>query len=222
MNVKPHDEYTMTTFMKERLNEGVTIYFFQPLKKLGLKRFLNLQKVVDVDMKDRMVPLKINRDLFGQMVIIMQNRNVDLKEIFKYPLEPLPWSLSGVVGELHKTNKVAILHHLEKDTTPLSHPSHNHAAIIDGMAAIQKAKANGSTFQQVADKLLQFIISGSRLAHCIDIVFDVYRDSSIKNAERVRRSTGKLEFPVLYQHKRFKSRIRSCPVAQTKLHRWLS
>ena len=106
----------------------------------------------------------------------------------------MPWSLSGVVGEMRKTNKVAILHHLEKDTTSLSHPPHNHATIIDGMASIQRAKVNGLTFQQFADNLLQFIISGSRLTRRIDVVFDVYWDSSIKKAERVRRSMGKLEF----------------------------
>ena len=91
----------------------------------------------------------------------------------------MPWSLSGVLGELRKTNKFVILHHLEKDTTPLSHPPHNHAAAIDGMAAVQKLKANGLTFEQFAENLPQFIIYGSRLARHIDIVFDVYRDSSI-------------------------------------------
>ena len=177
-----------------KIGRRVNDWFFWAIEETGFKTFSNLQKVVKVGVKDRMVSLKIHRDLFGQMVIIMQHCNVDLKEVFKYPLGPLPWSLSGVVGELCKTNKVAILHHLEKDTTPLSHTSHNHAAIIDGMAAIQKAKGNGLTSQQFGDDLLQFIISGSWLARRIDIVFDVYRDSSIKNAERVRRSTGKLEF----------------------------
>ena len=41
------------------------------------------------------------------------------------------------------------MHHLENDTTPLSHPPHNHAATIDGMAAIQKAKPNGLTFNSL-------------------------------------------------------------------------
>ena len=104
-------------------------------------------------MKVCMVPLKIHRYLFGQMVIIMQHRNVDPKEVFKYPLGPLPWSFSGATGELHKTIKVAILHHLEQDTTPLSHSPHNHAVIIDGMVEIQKCL----TFQQFPDDLLQFI-----------------------------------------------------------------
>ena len=103
----------------------------------------------------------------------MQHRNVNLKEVFNYPLGPWSWSLYDVVGELCKTNEVAILHHLEKYTTPLSHPPHSHTAIIDGMAAIQKAKANGLTFQQFADDLLQFIISANRLAWRIDIGFNV-------------------------------------------------
>ena len=148
------------------------------MKKLGLKTFSNLRKVEKVGVNDRMVPLKMH-------FIIMQHRNVDLKEVFKYPLGSLPWSLSGVVGELGKTNKVPILHYLEKDTTPLSHSPHNHAAIIDGMVAIQKVKASGLKFQQFADDLLQFIMSDSRLARRKDIDFDVYRDSSIKNVERV-------------------------------------
>ena len=78
MNAKTHGGNTMTTSIKKRLEEGATIDFFEPLKKLRLKTFSNLRKVVKVGVKDRMVPLKIHRDLFGQMVIIMQHRNVDL------------------------------------------------------------------------------------------------------------------------------------------------
>ena len=41
------------------------------------------------------------------MVIIMQHCNVDLEEVFKYPLGPLPWLLSDVLGELSSnTNEV--------------------------------------------------------------------------------------------------------------------
>ena len=34
MNVKTHGENAIKTFMKERLEEGTTINFFEPLKKL--------------------------------------------------------------------------------------------------------------------------------------------------------------------------------------------
>ena len=42
-----------------------------------------------VGVKD-MVPLKLHQDLFGQMVKIMQHHNVDLNEVFKYPLQHCP------------------------------------------------------------------------------------------------------------------------------------
>ena len=74
-------------------------------------------------MKDREIPIKVHRNLFGQIAIIMQNRNIDLKEVFAYPLGPLPWSL----GELIKTSKVALVHKIEKGIrpTPTKSCSHN-------------------------------------------------------------------------------------------------
>ena len=75
MNAKTHGKNAMTTFLKERLEERATIDFFEPSKKLGLKIFSNLRKVVKIGVTDHMVPLKIHQDLFGQMVIIMQHHN---------------------------------------------------------------------------------------------------------------------------------------------------
>jgi hypothetical protein len=42
-----------------------------------------------------------------------------LKEVFKYPLGPFPWALAGVMGDLKKTNKSALLNEVEKLTEPL-------------------------------------------------------------------------------------------------------
>ena len=114
---------------------------------------------------------------------------------FSYPLGSLPWSLAGPVGELRKTNKVSLLHKLEKGVKPLSEPPNNHVAIIDGMAIVQKFnKPNGLTFEQLACDMLESIMSMSKTASRVDIVFDVYREVSIKNAERVRRFSSKLMF----------------------------
>ena len=73
-----------------------------------------MRNVVKVSVKEWMLPLKFHCNPFGQISIIMQHRNNDLKEVFEYPLGPLACTSSGVVGELRKTNKVAILHNLEK------------------------------------------------------------------------------------------------------------
>ena len=184
----------MEKFMDDRLKENAPIEFYEPVKKLNLHTFQNITKVVKVSVKDRMVPIKSHRYLFGQMSIIMQQRDVDLKNVFSYPLGPLPWSLTGPVGELRKTNKVSLLHKLEKGVKSLVEPPNNHAAIIDGMAVVQKFKPNGLTFKQLASDTFKSIISMCKAASRVDIVFDVYRAVSIKNAERVRRSSSKLMF----------------------------
>ena len=100
---------------------------------------------------------------------------------------------SGVVVELCKTNVVTIQHRLEKT------PQHCHILHIPccnhwWYGCNTRSKSQSLTFQQFADNLFQFIIFGSWLAQRIDIVFDVYKDSSIKDAKKVRRDMGKLEF----------------------------
>ena len=68
------------------------------------------------------------------------------------------------------------------------------ATIIDGMAMVRKMKNSGLTFAEFADPLLKFTVSSNSHSSRIDIVFDVYRKSSIKNAERNHRETGKPKF----------------------------
>ena len=46
------------------------------------------------------------------------------------------------------------------------------------------------TYAKLADKLLKAILARNKKAVKTDDVFDVYRENSIKNAERVRRSCG--------------------------------
>ena len=68
------------------------------------------------------------------------------------------------------------------------------ATIIYGMAMVRKMKNSGLTFTEFADQLLKFAVSSNSHSPRIDIVFDVYCKSSIKNAERNHRETGKLKF----------------------------
>ena len=68
-----------------------------------------------------MIPLKYYKDLFAQITIIMQKRNVDLKEVLSFPLGPLPWALTGIIGDLKKTNKASLLHRIEVNVLPLEH-----------------------------------------------------------------------------------------------------
>ena len=39
--------------------------------------------------------------------MMIQHRNIDMKEIFTFPLGPVPWALADFIGTLKKTNKDA-------------------------------------------------------------------------------------------------------------------
>ena len=94
------------------------------------------------------------------------------------------------MGGLKKTSKVAILHELEKTVSPLNDNQSNHVSLIDGMAILQKAKVTGMTFGELSNKLLQTILRMSSNANRIDGVFDTYIKNSIKDAERLKRSSS--------------------------------
>ena len=147
-------------------------------------------KGIKTTCKNKEVSLRASRSLFPQICIVMHRREIDLKKVFKYPLGPLPWLLAGQNGEIKKTSKVAILHALEKDVEPMNDYPHNHVCSIDGMALIQMIKLSGTTYAKLADELLKAVLARNQKAVKTDVVFDVYRERSIRNAEQVRRSSG--------------------------------
>lgn len=135
-----------------------------------------------------MIQLSSYNEIFGKLLLISKCRPIDLKEVFSYPLGPVPWSLATPLGGLVKTNKANLMHELEKGVIPLTREPSEYCSIIDGMALVRKLQVAGKTFDEFAVLLFESSRRMSKKASRIDIVFDVYRDLSIKNAERSRRS----------------------------------
>ena len=133
----------------------------------------------------------------------MQSRHVDLKYVFEYPLGPHSWPLSTLTGGLRKTNNAALMHQLEKGVEPVVETIESAATIIDGMAMVQKVKASGVTYMQLAKQLLVMALAIERNSSRIDVVFDHYRERSIKNAERLRRGTASLVVKSIVAQSRF-------------------
>ena len=186
-------ENEMAKCIDERLVKQ-TVGFYEPIKRLKLGTFTKMMKR-SVKTKDgKIVQFSTQSEIFGKIAIIQQTRKLDLKQIFCYPLGPVPWSLATSAGELVKTNKSTLMHELEKGPTCVDITPAPVATIIDGMAMVRKMKNAGLTFTEFADQLLKFAVSSNSYSSRIDIVFDVYRKSSIKNAERNHRETGKLKF----------------------------
>ena len=43
-----------------------------------------------------------------------QQRNIEINEIFCYPLCPIHWDLANSIGILQKVNKAILMHKMEK------------------------------------------------------------------------------------------------------------
>ena len=54
---------------------------------------------------------------------------------------------------------------------------------------VQKIREDQKTFAEVADDMLSMVLHEGTDSQRIDVVFNVYRDSSIKNAEREKRGS---------------------------------
>ena len=77
---------------------------------------------------------------------------------------------------------------LEKGTAVRERYPENSCSIYDGMALLQRFQPPaGATFVVLADKIFDAVTSNP--GRRVDVVFDVYFDVSIKNAERAKRSS---------------------------------
>ena len=183
----------MDTFINLRLvNMSKSIY--DPLKKLQLGTFTNMNEKVKVKVKRREVQFSSQSEIFGKIVLIAQSRSVDLQEILKYPLGSIPYVLADTMGTMIKTKKADLVVELEKDTTYVNSFPNSSCSIVDGMALVRKVKCVGLTFDKAADEIFNAALSSANGSTRIDIVFNIYKDESIKYVERNRRCSDTLSF----------------------------
>ena len=183
---KSKGKQTANDFVANRCSANPTSDYFDPLKKAKLKSFKDLKAVRKVRNKDLVLPLRMDRNVFAQMALLGQFRQIDMKVVFAYPLGPLPWPLADPYGLPRKTSKAKLSQQLERRITVAEKYPENATSIFDGMAVLEKLKIpSGATFLVVAERVFELVTStGSRR---VDVVFDVYREVSIKNVERLKR-----------------------------------
>ena len=85
---------------------------------------------------------------------------------------------------MRKTNKTALAREVEKNMSAAEAIQEPSACIIDEKSLIQKLKGDGQTFEQLADSVMFLALLEGSHSGRIDVVFDVYWVTSIKNAER--------------------------------------
>ena len=129
--------------------------------------------------------IKADHKLFGHMVLTATSKKLDMRAVLAHPLGPLPRSLGNCDGTLKKTSKATLPRKLEKSASLAEEICQPTALIIDGMNLVQKVHGDNKTFGELSESLFMSALHVGSESYRIDVVFDVYADVSIKNAERV-------------------------------------
>ena len=187
-------ENATNEFINSRLVSPSTDVF-ATLKSNKLKTFASVEK------KKRNAStavVKSNRSVFARLLIVANKREVNLKSILCYSLSPIPLALSTADGTLCKTVKSDLLKVIEEDmqgthTVEVDELGAS-AVIIDAMALVQAIPATKlpQTFGLLAEYILQQLLQTGKFynSNRVDFVGDRYYDTSIKSAERQKRSGG--------------------------------
>ena len=158
------------------------------MKKAKLKIFTNLNEKIKVKaFNNQEVVLKAEKRLFSQMIMIAESSNLQMSEVLAHPLGPLLWTLTNPDGTLRKKNKASLVKELQKNVQAADVIPQPSACLIDGMALVQRLKGGQATFAEIAESLLSMALNEGSSNDRIDVVFDDYRDDSIKSAERKNR-----------------------------------
>ncbi|CAM4733150.1 unnamed protein product [Leuciscus chuanchicus] len=152
-----------------------------------LKTFSDMCKKREVRSSRRAVILKADRCLFGRIIVMAQVRSLNMEDILSHPLGPLPWALSAPDGLLRKTNKATMATAFQKNVALQEKHPENSATVVDGMNLVQRVKGDEVTFRDVATTILGMALREGSQSRRIDVVFDTYKQNSIKNSERSLR-----------------------------------
>ena len=95
----------MIDFVRKRVNSNSET-MDKKITQLQLPIFSNVPRgKTKGEGNDKTRSLQTERALFGRLIVISQQRKVDLQELFTYELASVPMALTNSYGSLSKTNK---------------------------------------------------------------------------------------------------------------------
>ena len=178
-------------FMQNRLYSR-TVLFHEHIKRNIKKSDLQTKKTSCSKQKENTVA-EVNRDILGVLVSYDQlsEEKIDYKEALKYPLSPIPQSLSHADGFKRSNKKSQVNDIIAKHRSSefISPPCGNSsvAYIVDIMALIRTFKTIPDTYESLAWKITKSVPPNCAR---VDLVADSYDEILIKASERQCRGFG--------------------------------
>lgn len=130
--------------------------------------------------------IKVQRDLFGRMLGLSMDYEIDMEKILCYPVTPFPMSMCRLDGSLYQTDKSAIVKCFEKLHHCNDAPKIFDVVIVDGFFLLHTLHDVPATFGGISKKIMSILTAFG--APRVDIIFDQYFFPSIKDYERARRN----------------------------------
>ena len=138
-----------------------------------------------------MTVLKEDCTLFSRLYIACQNRDGNLEDFFKFENQPWPPSLSQL-GQLRGGTKADLVTCLSVVSSQVMEQPSVDAIILDGAVVVQMLQPKAvSTFKEYFESVFApYILRKLNDVKRLDIVWDVYKDDSLKKATREKRGSG--------------------------------
>lgn len=128
-------------------------------------------KLKGADLK--IMELTVTRDMFGELLILCHEQNIDLKYAITFPILPIPLMLGRIDGAMNTTQKSALVRHLEKFTRELQYEYEPDVVLIDFMFILRcEASILPKVYSEVARHLLKKVCAFK--ASTIIMVCDTY------------------------------------------------
>lgn len=169
-----------------------TVRLSDTIHRTNLKNFASVHKESNVH-KGKAKVQKCEDAKMKRTIEIAKERGRTMDELLQYDVSTVS-PLFDNEGVMRKSVKSEIVHELESNLSeqdpriPHYDKPKGTCYIVDVMANIRKIKTKSTkTFGEFSDAFFRYIDSTSKCASRIDLVFDSYVESSLKDSERLRR-----------------------------------
>lgn len=181
LNVERQGIQQMKAFIKGCQEDGSR--FEKPIKKNVIQNFAAEKSKNKHAPSNRINETKLERNILGNVLCLAMNNNIELKDIFSYPLATIPHTFAHFdhfMSNKSKGELTALLDskHMYKD---VSKPDDINVEIIDGFYLLSGLKDAPVKFGHLAIHLLKKVCNTG--AHEIHLMFDHHERSSLRDTD---------------------------------------
>ena len=176
-------------FIQERLEKDEN--FFEPIKRTNLKTMEDMGKNVKVKTaNNKIVEYRQQGNVAMQLLVRSQTPElqINLADLLKFPLTPVPFSIGTADGCFAKADKSKGLKYLLEKTDSVNVAPQDSIVLLieDGNALFHSIKEIPGNFRQISEKLFNMT------SNKVDVIFstDMYKEDSVKAMERNRRGSS--------------------------------